>query len=267
MFSPREIKMTSFDLTSYKALSFDIYATLIDWESGIFSQLLPLLGRLSKDHSLWNKSLIDIRTYLLTKYSTHEHKLEIQYPDEKYSVLLSMVYENVAADMGVVVTRNEAEAFGGAIGKWPAFADTVAAMQKLGKHYKLIALSNVDKVSFANTLHGPLNGVHFDAVYVAEDIGTYKPNLNNFTYLIQHASEDFGIQKNDICHTAQSLTFDHIPIASMGFRPAVWIHRGGGNMGMGDLEAVKDKVNIGATYETLGDMAAAVEVAFGNMQK
>ncbi|EHK26750.1 uncharacterized protein TRIVIDRAFT_214992 [Trichoderma virens Gv29-8] len=259
--------MASFDLTSYKALSFDIYATLIDWESGIFSQFLPLLGKLPKDHPLWSKSLIDLRGYLLTQYSTHEHKLEVQYPDEKYSVLLSKVYENVAADMGIPVTRNEAEAFGGAIGKWPAFADTVAAMQKLGKYYKLIALSNVDKVSFGNTLQNGLSGVRFDAIYVAEDIGTYKPNLNNFNYLVEHARQDFGIDKNDICHTAQSLTFDHIPVASMGFRPAVWISRGGGSMGMGDLEAVKGKVNIGATYETLGDMAEAVEAAFNNRKE
>ncbi|KAL7920258.1 HAD-like domain-containing protein [Trichoderma austrokoningii] len=258
--------MTSFDLTSYKALSFDIYATLIDWETGIFSQLLPLLGKLPKGHSLWNKSLADIRAYLLTRYAAHEHKLEIQHPDEKYSKLLSMVHESVAADMGVAVTSDESEAFGNAIGKWPAFEDTVAAMQKLGKYYKLIVLSNVDKVSFANTLRGPLNGVKFDAIYVAEDIGTYKPNPNNFNYLVEHARQDFGIEKGDICHTAQGLTFDHIPIASMGFRPAVWISRGGGSMGMGNLEAVKDKVNIGATYQSLGDMAIAVEAAFSKTE-
>lgn len=258
--------MTSFDLTSYKALSFDIYATLIDWETGIFGQLLPLLSRLPKGHSLWSKSLADIRDYLLTRYAAHEHRLEIQYPNEKYSKLLSMVYENVAADMEVAVTSSESEAFGGAIGKWPAFEDTVAAMQKLGKYYKLIALSNVDKVSFANTLRGPLNGVKFDAIYVAEDIGTYKPDPNNFNYLVEHANQEFGIQKSDICHTAQSLPFDIIPVAAMGFRPAVWISRGGGRMGMGDLEAVKDKVNIGATYQTLGEMAIAVEAAFGKSE-
>ncbi|UKZ61421.1 uncharacterized protein TrAtP1_002687 [Trichoderma atroviride] len=258
--------MTSFDLTSYKALSFDIYATLIDWETGIFGQLLPLLSRLPKGHSLWSKSLADIRDYLLTRYAAHEHRLEIQYPNEKYSKLLSMVYENVAADMEIAVTSSESEAFGGAIGKWPAFEDTVAAMQKLGKYYKLIALSNVDKVSFANTLRGPLNGVKFDAIYVAEDIGTYKPDPNNFNYLVEHANQEFGIQKNDICHTAQSLPFDIIPVAAMGFRPAVWISRGGGRMGMGDLEAVKDKVNIGATYQTLGEMAIAVEAAFGKSE-
>lgn len=258
--------MTSFDLTSYKALSFDIYATLIDWETGIHAQLLPLLSRLPKGHSLWNKSLADIRDYLLTRYAAHEHRLEIQHPNEKYSKLLSMVYENVAADMEIAVTLAESEAFGGAIGKWPAFEDTVAAMQKLGKYYKLIALSNVDKVSFANTLRGPLNGVKFDAIYVAEDIGTYKPDPNNFNYLVEHAHQEFGIQKSDICHTAQSLPFDHIPVAAMGFRPAVWISRGGGRMGMGDLEAVKDKVNIGATYQTLGDMAIAVEAAFGKSE-
>lgn len=33
-------------------------------------------------------------------------------------------------------------------------------------------------------------------------------------------------------------------------------------MGMGDLDAVKDRVSLGAVYETLGDMAIAVEKAF-----
>ncbi|EGR44658.1 uncharacterized protein TRIREDRAFT_69857 [Trichoderma reesei QM6a] len=254
--------MAPFDLTSYKALSFDIYATLIDWESGIFSQLLPLLTRLPNDHSLWKKSLADLRGFLLTRYSIHEHALEVQHPEEKYSVLLSKVYEHIAADLGVAITHEEAEAFGEAIGQWPAFADTVAAMQCLKKYYKLIALSNVDKMSFQNTLKNGLQGVEFDAIYVAEDIGTYKPNPNNFNYLVQHARQDFGIEKAEICHTAQSLTFDHIPVASLGFPPAVWISRGGGSMGMGDIEAVKDKVNIGAIYETLGDMAADVELAF-----
>ncbi|KAL5090810.1 hypothetical protein Trisim1_004113 [Trichoderma cf. simile WF8] len=254
--------MSSFDLTSYQVLSFDIYATLIDWEAGIFNQLTPLLGRIPKDHELWSKALREIKTYLIMQYSVNEHELEMQHPNEKYSAILAMVYQRLANQLGVQATEEEAKAFGDAIGTWPAFPDTVQAMKSLGKYYKLVALSNVDKVSFSNTLSGPLRGVNFDAIYVAEDIGSYKPDPRNFTYLIDHIKQDFGIDRDGICHTAQSLTFDHIPTATMGFRPGVWISRGGGSMGMGDLDAVKDRVSLGAVYETLGDMAIAVEKAF-----
>lgn len=37
-------------LISFKALSFDVYATLIDWESGIFDALSPLNARLPPQH-------------------------------------------------------------------------------------------------------------------------------------------------------------------------------------------------------------------------
>ena len=112
-----------------------------------------------------------------------------------------------------------------------------------------------------------MKGVHFDGIYIAEDIGSYKPELNNFKYLVEHIQSDFGIPKEGICHTAQSLTFDHVPAKTMGFRPSVFISRGGGNMGMGDIQLVKDKVNIGTTFGTLSEMAAAVEKAFSSKEQ
>jgi 2-haloalkanoic acid dehalogenase type II len=255
--------MADFDLTSYQALSFDIYATLVDWEIGILTQLAPLLAGVPKHHALWKKSREEIQSHLILHYTAVEHELEMANPQELYSILLAGVYERLAAELEVPVTREDALGFGQAIGKWPAWPDTVQAMQTLGKRYKLVALSNVDRASFNETLEGPLRGVKFDAIYTAEDIGSYKPDLNNFRYLVSHIQSDLGVPKDGICHTAQSLNFDLVPAAQMGFRPGVWISRGGGRMGMGDLKAVEGKVNLGAIYETLGDMAEAVEKAFG----
>jgi len=36
--------MTNLDFNRYKVLTFDCYGTLIDWESGIFSALRPILA-------------------------------------------------------------------------------------------------------------------------------------------------------------------------------------------------------------------------------
>ncbi len=161
----------------------------------------------------------------------------------------------------------EAKEFGRSIGSWPAFPDTVSAMQTLSKHYKLVVLSNVDQDSFSRTLSGPLSGVAFDAIYTAQDIGSYKPDLRNFEYLIEHVRKDFGVGKDEIWMVAQSLVHDHRQVKKMGMRSSVWISRGGevageGPVMGGGIEEMKEEVDLGATFSTLGEFAAAVEEGF-----
>ena len=91
----------------------------------------------------------------------------------------------------------------------------------LKQHYKLVILSNVDRASFAATL--PRLGVPFDAVFTAQDIGSYKPDPRNFAYLVDRLAA-MGIAKTDILHTAQSLFHDHAPANAAGLASA-WIDR------------------------------------------
>lgn len=85
------------------------------------------------------------------------------------------------------------------------------ALKALKKYYKLVILSNIDNESIARTVSGPLRGVEFDAVYTAENIGSYKPDLKNFRYLVENAKKELGVEKGEILHTAQSLTHDCVP--------------------------------------------------------
>jgi FMN phosphatase YigB (HAD superfamily) len=136
-------------------------------------------------------------------------------------------------------------------------------MQSLATNYKLVVLSNVDRASFSRTLSGPLAGVSFDGIYTAEDIGSYKPDLRNFEYLVTQAGKDFGARKEEILKVAQSLIHDHIPAKKFGLRPSVWIKRAGDGVAMGGTWAeYGDQVELGATFETLGAFAKAVEEAF-----
>ena len=253
----------AFDLTKSKVLTFDVYATLIDWETGIFKQLSPLLGRLPPTSALWNKSVQNAKTIFLKTFRDGESKYQAENPSMKYPLILAKVFHYIAARLEVEVTEQEATDFGGGIGKWDAFPDTVSALNRLQKFYKLVPLSNCDRASFNDTLDGPLQGVKFDAIYLAEDIGTYKPDKNNFDYMTEHIKSDFGLEKEQILHTAQSLSHDHVPVTKFGFPPSVWISRGAheGSMGL-QLKDVEGQVNIGATYTTLEEMADAVEKAF-----
>lgn len=252
---------------AYKVLTFDIYGTLIDWESGIFHQLRPLLQRLPETHPRRDAAELYQREFLLGIYKTLEPKIQHENPKLAYPEVLARVYENLATDfLKVPFTPEEAAAFGASVGTWPAFLDTIDAMVLLGKYYKLIALSNVDKSSLASTLASPLQSrVKFDAVYTAEEIGSYKPDLANFEYLIEHVEKDFGAAKNEILHVAQSLTHDHVPAKAIGLSPGVWIERGGGAAVLGGDQAKLEqqgKVQLGAQFGTLGELAREVEWYF-----
>ena len=86
-------------------------------------------------------------------------------------------------------------AFGGSIGRWPAFADTASSLQYLKQHYKLVILSNVDRASFAES--NKALGVSFDKIITAQDVGSYKPDPRNFEVLIKALAE-MGVTKSGI---------------------------------------------------------------------
>ena len=98
--------------------------------------------------------------------------------------MLALVHDSLAGEWGVAPDAEESRRFGASVGEWPEFADTVASLDYLRQHYKLAVLSNVDRLSFGATI--TRLGVTFDAVYTAEDIGSYKPDPRNFGYLIEH---------------------------------------------------------------------------------
>lgn len=102
----------------------------------------------------------------------------------------------------------------------------------------------------------------FDAVLTAQEIGSYKPDLRNFEFLLKTVRERFGVEKEAVLHTAQSLSHDHVPAAEMGIRSA-WISRGEAAIGVGESE--EEERNMGNwewRWNTLGEMADAVDEAF-----
>lgn len=207
-------------LTDFRALTFDCYGTLIDWETGIFTALQPLLTRAGSRLP---------RDAVLETFAQHESRLEAANPTLRYSDLLANLHGELAVAWQVTPDDAENRRFGASVGDWPAFADTVASLRYLQKHYKLVILSNVDRASFGVT--NRRLWVTFDAVYTAEDIGSYKPDPRNFAYLVEHLAA-MGIERDCILHTAESLFHDHAPANTAGIASA-WIHRRHGQPGWG----------------------------------
>jgi 2-haloalkanoic acid dehalogenase type II len=259
--------------SSFKSLSFDIYGTLIDWESKVGEDLEGLIKDIDTGSSL-EAAKTDVAspselTHMLFKHAT---ALQVGSPSMRYDLLMTESYLKLAAELIVPITdavQSDAEKFGKSVGDWPPFQDTVDAMGRLGKHFKLIALSNVDNASIERTRTGPLQGLQFWRIYTAEDIGSYKPSLRNFDYLLQHINEadmsegGSGIGKHEDLHVAQSLFHDHEPAKKMGMS-SVWINREGVDTHDAVAKKMHDEASLGYgwRFETLGAFADEVDRQF-----
>ena len=231
-------------LTDYKALTFDCYGTLIDWESGMIEALRTLTDRVQEPLT---------RNRILEAHARHESAQQLQTPAKRYGQLLPIVCKRMAEEFGVPVTVDQCEAYGMSVRDWPAFVDSPGALQYLKKYYKLIVLSNVDNRSFGYS-NAKLQ-VDFDAIYTAQDIGSYKPDPRNFAYMIEQLAAA-GTPKHKILHTAQSLFHDHGPANAAGLASA-WIDRRHDRPGHGATAAPTPDVRWDFRFTSLGEMAAA----------
>lgn len=231
-------------LSDFKVLSFDCYGTLIDWESGIWSALQPLLAQTGGGRG---------REEALAAFARIETELEAATPKTLYADLLAEVHRRLAAGWGIAAGEDMHRAFGGSIATWPAFPDSAAALQYLKRHYRLVVLSNVDRAGFAAS--NQRLGVEFDAVFTAEDIGSYKPDPRNFRHLLTAlAAEGYG--PDDLLHVAQSLFHDHAPAKARGLATA-WIDRRQAAPGWGATPPPAEPVGYDFRFPTLEALAAA----------
>ena len=194
--------MVEFD--AFDALTFDVYGTLIDWETGIATALRRAGATGSDDE-------------LLEAFARHEAELEAG----PYRT-----YRDVLAEAGRRVGVSDVEAFAGSVGDWPAFEDSAEALATLKRRFKLGVITNCDDDLFA--LSNRRLGVEFDWVITAQQARGYKPRLENFEYAFEH----IDVPRERILHVAQSLFHDHAPAKSLGMT-TVWIDRRHGREGFG----------------------------------
>jgi 2-haloacid dehalogenase len=232
-------------LHDFRVLSFDCYGTLIDWETGIWTALQPLLS---------DKHRGITREDTLAAFGKVEPEVEHAMPHLLYREILERVHRELARQWHLPSSPDLDRQFGESIGKWPTFPDTPAALKYLKQHFKLVILSNVDRRSFTHT--NAMLGVEFDAICTAEDIGTYKPDHRNFAYLLDQVRA-LGNTPEDLLHVAQSLFHDIEPAEELGIRRC-WINRRGDtSTGSGATRAVRRIPALDFSFRTLGELAAA----------
>jgi 2-haloacid dehalogenase len=230
----------------FRVLTFDCYGTLIDWETGILAALRPWAQR---------AGISATDAEMLGAFGEAESAAERELPTAIYPDVLRATHARMTKHFGVPSDTAAADLLGRSVGDWPAFADTTDALKRLQRRFKLIVASNVDRESFARTQKRL--GITFDAVVTAQDVGAYKPDAKMFLRAMEVAKE-FGAERANILHVAQSLYHDHVPAKSFGLK-TVWVRR---PSKAGEFGATKDPgVNVepDLVVRSMKDLADVIE--------
>jgi 2-haloacid dehalogenase len=214
------------DFSRFRVLTFDCYGTLIDWESGIFSALRPIL-------SAHGKNVPD--AVLLAMYGEFEAEAETG-AYRPYREVLKNVVREYGQELGFSPSEAEVRSLPESVASWQPFPDTVEALRLLKERYRLAILSNIDDDLFATT--APKLGVDFDYVISAQQARAYKPSLEVFRL----AQKQIGMKSEEWLHVAQSVYHDIVPAKAMGLA-TVWVNRPSARAGIGAVKVAEAKQN------------------------
>jgi len=202
-------------LTDFKVLTFDVVGTLIDFESGV----LAAVRRIGGDAT---KSLSDQQIF--EPYMRGRETFPGRSSQEMFNV-----YKSLAAALDLPADDQSAAAFQRSVLEWAPFADSVDALRRLRRHFRLVAMTNADRVAlsaYAFALGDP-----FDDSVCADETGVPKPDPRFFAYN-QGRQGAFGYKQKEILHTAQSQYHDIGVAHSLGYATC-WIERRQGLDGFG----------------------------------
>ena len=228
------------DFTRFRVLTFDCYGTLIDWESGIFSALHPIL-------SSHRKVLADAA--LLELYGELEAAAETG-PFRPYREILQSVVRGFGERLGFSPTDAEIHSLPESLVHWQPFPDTIAALRQLKARYRLGIISNIDDDLFSLT--AAKLEVKFDHVITAQQASAYKPSLAIFNL----ARERIGVAREQWLHVGQSIYHDVIPAQALGLA-TVWVNRPSPRSGIGAVKAAFGHPDL--EVPSLSKLASATE--------
>ncbi len=193
-------------LRGVRALTFDCYGTLIDWDGGIAAALASLpslagldLARLADDRARLEREL-QRRAY------------------QPYGELLRRTLASAAVSHGRTPTEAELERFAASMPAWPPFPDSGPALRALAGRFRLAILSNVETRVLEASI--ALLDAPFETFVTAEEIRSYKPAPRHF----EEGLSRLGLARDEVLHVAASLYHDVAPTRALGIR-CVWVNR------------------------------------------
>jgi 2-haloacid dehalogenase len=235
------------DWNRVKALTFDCYGTLVDWETGILRDVKAgLISRFGKPVEGLVSDEELIRAFAISEPAAQS--LAYRTYKEVLKTTLSRI-----ADTNHLRVR-DLDALWKGLPTWPVFAETPEILPRLKAKFSLNVITNCDRDLFAETAKSL--GAALDDVVTAEDVQAYKPSPKPFLEMLARLAAR-GIDKDAVVHVASSKYHDLVPAKEMGLVAALVVrpaHRKSGASAVPTHDAVPDLqvASLAALAESAG---------------
>jgi 2-haloacid dehalogenase len=188
-------------------VTFDVYGTLIDWETGVYDAFAAEAER--DGFSIERDELIPL---------FHEVQRQIQAGSyELYAEVLRRTAVQIAKKLNWPLEPSRAGFLPDSVQRWPPFKETNPMLQRVAKKYKIGLVSNIDDKLLGQTRrHIPLD---FDLVVTAQQVRSYKPDPAHFA----ECERRIGGKRGWV-HVASSYYYDVEPCLKRKI-PVIWVNR------------------------------------------
>jgi 2-haloacid dehalogenase/putative hydrolase of the HAD superfamily len=188
-------------------VTFDVYGTLIDWESGILEAFTKEAAR--EGFELDSSVVLPL---------FHEISREVESGSyELYAEVLRRTAVEIARRIEWPLEPSRASFLPDSVQRWMPFKETTTQLPKLAKKYSLGLLSNIDDKLLGQTRrHIPID---FDLVVTAQQVRSYKPDPAHFT----ECERRIGGKRGWV-HVAASHYHDVAPCVKARV-PVIWVNR------------------------------------------
>ena len=162
-------------------VTFDVYGTLIDWDTGAFDAFHAEAER--DGFTIERDELIPL---------FHEIQRQIEAGSyELYAEVLRRTAVQIAKRLGWPLEPSRSGFLPDSVQRWMPFKETNPVLTKIAKKYKVGLISNIDDKLLGQTRrHIPLD---FDLVVTAQQVRSYKPDPAHFTECERRIGSQEGV--------------------------------------------------------------------------
>jgi 2-haloacid dehalogenase len=188
-------------------VSFDVYGTLIDWETGAFEAFAKEAER--DGFTLSRDELIPL---------FHSIQQDIQSGSyELYAEVLRRTAVRISKDLGWPLEPSRSGFLPDSIPRWKPFKETNTQLARFKKKFELGLISNIDDKLLGQTRRH--FKTDFDLVVTAQQVRSYKPDPAHF----KECGRRLGSKKGWV-HVGASYYHDVEPCLKEKI-PVVWVNR------------------------------------------
>ena len=215
-------------------VTFDVYGTLVDWETGIWEAFEAEAAR--DGFTIERSEVIPL---------FHEISQQIESGSyELYAEVLRRTAVEISKRLGWPMEPSRSGFLPDSVAHWPVFKETRAQLEKLAKRYRLGLISNIDDKLLGLTRRNmPLD---FDLVVTAQQVRSYKPDAAHFN----ECARRIGGKKGWV-HVASSYYHDIEPCVKAKI-PVIWVNRHKEILDAGQRKPTAEVPNLREAAKLLG---------------